>query len=267
MLASVRPVAKGNGRIKDVLVFLLLNVLPIVLGAAASAAGVLTQVWTNQATVLRLVAVGAGVLAALLLVAKAAFEFNWGRTKRSVRYSSLLELHNRLSSLLAIIDEMAREDQTQLRANRVTWSKQMAAQGANALVSMVPESRDARAAVYQLGTEGGKATLSPAGVFGRRDTPRTFTEGTEEGDEVFAFLESATRPARYPDTRKRAPQHYTGDVSRYRTFIRAPIYSEGAVYGMLTVDAPKKKSLSKGDEDVAGLVAAVLAIGFSVAAN
>lgn len=64
-----------------------------------------------------------------------------------------------------------------------------------------------------------------------------------------------------------APPGYNGDVERYRTFIRAPVFANNVVFGMLTVDAPKPDALSDGDVKLAELVAAQMAVAFAIAAN
>ena len=53
---------------------------------------------------------------------------------------------------------------------------------------------------------------------------------------------------------------------RYDTFIRTPIRGNGVVFGMLTVDAPKAKSLKDGDVQLAELIAAEVSTAFVIAA-
>jgi len=54
-------------------------------------------------------------------------------------------------------------------------------------------------------------------------------------------------------------------MADYETFISVPIWTEGSVYGMVSVDAPLKNSLSIGDQYLVELVADHLATAFAVA--
>lgn len=114
---------RSAGRFRSVVAFLVLNVLPIVLGGVASAAAIEAQLLPEHSAKLRLAALVVGALAVVLLVIKAAVEFDWLRRSTSIRHSSLVDLYNRLSSLLSLIDDMARQEQGQLRADRANWMR------------------------------------------------------------------------------------------------------------------------------------------------
>lgn len=204
------------------------------------------------------------ILLGIFSVAKAIRDFIRERSAEQLRYAAIEELHNRLGPALDLTAELATIDPDE-KAGRDASLKEIASQCCSALVAMTPGAKDVRAVVYQLSAPD---KILPLATFGRRDVPRTFLLSDLDGQEILNYISGSNpEPQRFTDTKKKAPEHYDGDHSRYRTFIRAPIWTNNAVYGMVAVDAPKKKSLSEGDALFAGLVASQLALSFAIAAN
>ncbi|WP_082488212.1 GAF domain-containing protein [Microbacterium sp. Leaf159] len=125
-----------------------------------------------------------------------------------------------------------------------------------------PHIKDVRANVFVLDDNPDRMTwLSHTG---RGTTPRAFESGTARGDAALAFVERH-EPAFYPDLTTHRPDGYEGSMADYETFISVPIWAEGSVYGMVSVDAPLKNTLSIGDQYLVELVADHLATAFAVA--
>lgn len=218
-----------------------LTVLPIVGAAASTVLGLLAANDPAHAGVLRVWAVVAACLVVLLLVGKAVRDQRHQSSLTSVRYAALAELHNRLGAALDLTTEIALLDPREQRA-RQERLRSVAVQCCATLVTMTPATADVRAAVFELHSVAGIDEVAPVAWFGRREQPRTFLADTVEGDEVFTYLTSATPKAElHRDVTVDAPPVYNGDVERYGTFIRAPVFANNVVFGMLTVDAPKAR--------------------------
>ncbi|MFP3465887.1 hypothetical protein [Leifsonia sp. SIMBA_070] len=242
------------------------NILPILLTAAASILSVLAGGDTRGAAALRLWAIVVAVALGALLVAKGIRDFRWGRSLERARYDAVRELHNTLGPALDMMTKMAIVDPAEGIARRALLEK-IAEVCCGALVAMTPKSAEVRAVVFELAPTSG--LLEPIARFGRRDVPRTFDLSTTAGGEILSYLENAstTGAELYRDIRKDAPTGYGGDRDRYRTFIRAPIWANDVVFGMIAVDAPQQNSLLSGDKLLAELVAAELATAFALAAS
>jgi GAF domain-containing protein len=75
------------------------------------------------------------------------------------------------------------------------------------------------------------------------------------------------KPAFYPDLTKEKPKGYDGTMENYKTFIAVPVWASGNVYGMVTVDAPKPRSLVLEDKYVIEMFADVVSIAFERGMN
>lgn len=169
-----------------------------------------------------------------------------------------------LGPALDLMTEMALLDPSETVARRAQLEV-IATHCASALVAMTPDA-DTRAIVFQLDAE--QNAITPLARIGRYEPPRTFFPTQPDGAEVMAYLDSSNPVGElYPDTQTKYPKNYTGDRDRYRTFIRAAIYANDVVFGMVTLDAPRRKSLSKGDVRLVEFVAAELGVAFAIAAS
>lgn len=252
------------GRARSFFGFLLWNLLPVAGAAAVTVFGALGQlVAAPSAPPWRIAAVVAAVALALLLVAKTIRDRARLQSVEAARYDAVRELHNRLASALDLMTEMAFLEVSD-RTSRKLMVRNVASDCCSALVALTPASTDVRAAVFEFVPPD---TIAPLARFGRQDLPRTFSLATPEGKELMEYLESGSEGELYPDTAKKAPPFYQGDQDRYRTFIRVPIRGQDVVFGMLTVDAPRRGSLRDGDVVLADLVAAELAAAFAIAAD
>lgn len=141
---------------------------------------------------------------------------------------------------------------------------QSVAQAATIALYMLisPQVKDVRANVFVL--EGAPDRMTWLSHTGRGTTPRAFESGTARGDAALAFVERH-ETAFYPDLSTDKPAGYEGTMTDYETFISVPIWSDQSVYGMVTVDAPLKNTLSIGDQYLVELVADHLATAFAVA--
>lgn len=212
-------------------------------------------------------AIIAGAALAVLLIAKGFAESREAKSRRDIRYGAVRELHNRLGPALRLVTEAALLDPSETAARREIL-KNIAGHCCSAIVAMIPDVKDVRAVVFELTHPATGDLVKPLAQFGRKDVPRTFDRDSEQGREVFAYLEGGVPvPERYEDLTKRAPLGFTADSDRYRTFIRVPIWANEVIFGMLTVDAPKKSALREGDQMLAELIAAELEPGFAVTAG
>lgn len=244
---------------------LLLTVAPTSLAGIATALMGWAQLDGGLATVLRYLAIGAGAVATVLLIIKAARDHKNVKSVAEARYDTMKELRNKLGPALDLMAELAAVDPAYSSPELLNESlKTIATHCCSALGAMMPESTDVRAIVYAVKQPN---ELYPLARLGRNDVPRTFSFDEPDGAEILAYLSGNSPEGElYADTSAEAPPHYEGDRARYRTFIRAPIWSSGAVFGMVAVDAPKAGSLSKGDVFLAELIAAELAPAFAIAA-
>lgn len=254
----------GRGVGKRISGFVTWTLAPVFAGAAVSVLGFAIQAFPENAEVLRSWALGLAVALGVFSAAKAVRDFVRERSAEQLRYSAIEELHNKLGPALDLTAELAAIDPGE-RDARDALLKQIATQCCSALVAMTPAVKDVRAVIYQFNASD---EILPLASFGRRDAPRTFSLADAQGREILDYISGGElEPELFPDTKRKAPEHYVGDRRRYRTFIRARIWTSDAAYGMVAVDAPKKKSLTKGDRLLAALVASQLAIAFAIAAN
>lgn len=249
--------------LKAVLGFILWEILPIALTATASVFAPLAAIDTVNSTVYRSWLILFAVLLGALLIAKAIRNYKRTLSVKGARYAAIEELHNGLGPALGLVAEMALLDPAD-KTSRSELLRNIAAQCCSALRAMTPDSANVRAVVFELRQVG---EIYPIGWFGRRDSPRSFSLSDAAGQEVLEFLESHDRGELYEDTKEVAPRHYSGDRQRYRTFIRTPIRVNGVTFGMLTIDAPKEKTLTTDDIKLVDLVAAEMAIAFAIAAG
>ncbi|MFJ8896789.1 GAF domain-containing protein [Leifsonia sp. NPDC102414] len=245
--------------------FLVWTLLPVLGAAAVSVLGLLAAAIPEAATALRISAVIAACVLALLLLIKGIRDYRWGLSLEKARYDTVKELHNRLGPALDLMTELAMIDPSDTGGRKATL-RAIADQCCAALVLMTPKSADVRAVVFAIAPDPDQ--LQPIGRFGRRDEPRTFLLDTPAGQEILEYLTADPQIGAelYPDIQKDAPTGYEGQRDRYRTFIRVPIWGNGTVFGMVTVDAPRKKSLLDDDKLLAELVASQLATAFAIAA-
>jgi hypothetical protein len=250
-------------RVRSFLAFVIWTVLPIAGAAAVTLFGAVGQsVKPVDAGPWRVAAVVTASILALLLIGKSIRDRARMQSLETARYDALSELHDRLAPALDLMTEMAFLQPSDKKSRRLML-RNVASDCCSALVAMTPSSKDVRATVFQFEPPD---TIGPLARFGRQDLPRTFSLDTPEGREVMTFLESRSDGELYTDTVGSPPPDYTGDRSRYRTFIRVPIRGKDVVFGMLTVDAPKRRSLKVGDVGLANLVAAELGAAFAIAA-
>ena len=243
--------------------FFVWSLPPIVLAAAVTVLGLFASATAEPDPQLsgRLRWWTAGVAIALgaALIVKAIRDHRRSVALSRARINALEELHDRLGPALYLTTELILAD-LQPRALRAGLLARIATLAASALASMISDPPDVRVSVFQV---AGDEKVEPIAYFGRAESPRSFLRHTAEGDEVFTYLENPSTEL-YPDTAKDAPAGYNGDRSRYRTFIRVPIWSAtGIVFGMLTVDALRSRSLDRTHTVVAELIAAELEPAFA----
>jgi hypothetical protein len=257
-------VSSSGGRTGSIVAFVLLTVVPFLLAAASTVLGLLAAGDPITAPVYRFWAIVSAIVLAVLLIVKGVRDYAWGITLQDTRYNTLRELHDRIGPALDLMTEMALLDTSDVESRRLIL-RTIASNCCSALVAMTPESKDVRAVVFELRPP---EEIAPLAHFGRSDAPRTFSLAEPDGREILEYLESGRDEGElYPRIRKQAPPFYDGDTGRYNTFIRTPIRGNGVVFGMLTVDATKVRSLKKGDVRLAELIAAELGTAFAIAAT
>ena len=134
---------------------------------------------------------------------------------------------------------------------------------ATALFMLVfPHADGVRANVFALEDEPDR--MEWLAHVGRGATPRPFIAGTSRGDSALHFI-TELKPVFYPDLTANQPEGYEGSMSDYETFVSVPIWSDQAVYGMVTIDAPTKNTLTVGDQYLVEIVAEMMATAFVVA--
>lgn len=146
------------------------------------------------------------------------------------------------------------------RAHRLQGIAQACATALYMLVS--PHAEGVRANLFAL--EEGPDRMEWLAHVGRGETPRPFIAGTPRGDSALVFI-TELKPAFYPDLTVKQPDGYEGSMSDYETFVAVPIWSDQAVYGMVTIDAPTKNALTVGDQYLVEVVAEIMATAFVVA--
>lgn len=146
------------------------------------------------------------------------------------------------------------------RAHRLQGIAQACATAMFMLVS--PHADGVRANVFAL--EDDPDRMEWLAHVGRGATPRPFVSGTPRGDSALEFI-TELKPGFYPDLTAKQPDGYEGSMSDYETFVSVPIWSDQAVSGMVTIDAPSKNTLTVGDQYLVEIVAELMATAFVVA--
>lgn len=146
------------------------------------------------------------------------------------------------------------------RAQRIQGIAQACATALFMLIS--PHTPEVRANVFVL--REGPDRMEWLAHVGRGGTPRPFLAGTPRGDSAIDFI-TELQPAFFPDLTTDRPEGYEGSMSDYETFISVPVWSDQAVHGMVTIDAPMKNTLTKADQRLVEVVAELMATAFVVA--
>ena len=169
------------------------------------------------------------------------------------------ELRDGLKPIAELLAQLPALDY-EARAVKVQVIAQAAVGALFALLS--PHVREVRATVYSLSSDPDRMVW--LAHVGRGQKPRPFVGGTTRGDAALEFIQEL-RPVLFPDLGRHRPDGYEGTMTDYRTFIAVPIWTDGSLYGMVTVDAPDPHSLSESDVYLAELVAELMAASFEVA--
>jgi hypothetical protein len=238
--------------------FFVLDVLPIMATGVIAGAGVLSFLDPANAVCYRVTIIVAAVLLVVVQIIKA---IRSRRAERS-RVTTVGELYDRLGPALDLTAELALLDPA-AKTQKVEALRAIGYQLCGALEALVGQDAKSRTAIFELNA----TSIEPIAVSGAREFPRTFMLGTPEADEVLAFLQR-TKPSGelFKNVAKDAPTHFEGDGS-YRTFVRAPIYTRGGVFGMVVIDSKKAGSLRTGHVAMAELVATTMAPAFAIAAQ
>lgn len=122
------------------------------------------------------------------------------------------------------------------RAHRLQGIAQACATALYMLVS--PHAERVRANVFVL--EEDPDRMEWVAHVGRGETPRPFIAGTPRGDSALAFI-TELKPVFYPDLTVKQPEGYEGSMSDYETFVSVPVWSDQAVYGMVTIRRADKE--------------------------
>lgn len=162
-----------------------------------------------------------------------------------------------ISELIAQLPALSYAD----RALRLQGIAQAATTGLYMLLS--PHAKGVRANVFSL--HDGPDRMTWLAHTGRGVTPRPFMSGTARGDAALEFV-TRLEPVMYADLTAKRPAGYEGSMSDYETFIAVPVWTDESVYGMVTIDAPTKNTLTVGDQYLVELVAELMATAFAVAA-
>lgn len=246
--------------------YLFWSILPTVSGSAATILGIIAAMGVGDSVAVRAWAIVAALLTCALLVVKAVRDKKREAAEKQARYDAIDELRNRIAPASELISKLALVDSGDT-GRRQVMLRHVADMCASALVSMMPGTKDARAVVYEV--DALRGTIAPIGTFGRSGTPRSFAFTSADGAEILEFLstEAVGDDGLFEDLEVRAPSSYNGDLRRYRTMLRARIGVGDLTFGMITVDAPKPKSLSQGELDLTRLIAAEVATAFAIAAG
>jgi transcriptional regulator with GAF, ATPase, and Fis domain len=127
--------------------------------------------------------------------------------------------------------------------------------------------RRVRACLFRL-EEGNPRRLVPAEYAGRADAPVTvFTEGTPEGDSVFAMIRD-NQDLYSADVDRHPPKGWHGSAEHgYRSFVAVPVAAGRTAYGMLTVDAMNAGGVNHLDIPFVRLLAGLLADALAYGTN
>lgn len=252
--------------VRELVGFVVWSLLPVLTGAAATALGVLAAISSDPAAVtgLRWWTLWLGVAAAAILTTKAVRDHRWARREIAVRYETAKAVQDLLGPALQVLTELAVTAVTEQHTRRLLL-RDIARQCCHAAVSLVAEQHSVRAAVFSV--ESGPDRIQPLAHAGRKEPPRAFDMATDAGAEVWAYLNrEPPKSELFENTTRKSPTHYAGDKDRYQSFIRVPLWANGLVFGMLTIDGPKN-GLNDNDRRIAELIAMQLEVAFAVAAG
>jgi GAF domain-containing protein len=167
-----------------------------------------------------------------------------------------VQLRDALLPVTAVVAELDVDAPYEVRREQLKTAAQATTGALYQLVA--PHSPRVRANVFWIDEAGELAWLAHSG---RGERPGAFVRGTARGDAAFEFL-FCLRPDFYADLRRRTPDGYEGTQEGYRTFIAIPIWTTGKVFGMITIDSPKARSLVLEDQYVAEIFAELMGLAF-----
>jgi transcriptional regulator with GAF, ATPase, and Fis domain len=199
--------------------------------------------------------VGAGFLVALaisLQIVKVVLDH-----RRDVAAANFrVQLRDALLPVTGVVSDMNVGAHFEVRREQLRTAAQATTGALYQLVS--PHSSRVRANVFWVEESGNLVWLAHSG---RGERPGPFVRGTERGDAVFEFL-ARLRPEFFPNLKKRKPEGWEGTMEGYSTFVAVPIWSTGKVFGMLTIDSPKAKSLVLEDQYILEMFSEVMTLAF-----
>jgi hypothetical protein len=234
----------------------------LVFAAASSVCFAFARSLIGYEWVLYLLGVATAISAIALQVSKVVLDFR--RDVEAANFRVLLR--DALLPVTGLVAEMQVDATSQVRREQIKTVATAAVGGICALIT--PHAKRVRANVFwfapaPVDDEPDLVWLAHAG---RGERPDKFERGTDRGDGVIKFLQGL-KPAFYPDLRKIKPDTFVGNMDNYTTFIAVPIWASGNVYGMVTVDAPKARSLVREDLYVVEMFADVVSIAFERGMN
>lgn len=129
------------------------------------------------------------------------------------------------------------------------------------------DTHGSRASIYRRRRSDADDVLEPVPELsaGRGDAPVScFTRGSGEGKDVWAAAE-ADIVTFYEDLLRDAPPNMDRSRARkYRTFITAPIKSNGSVQGLLTINAENPGDLTSDDAGIMRVVATLCGVALTL---
>lgn len=179
-----------------------------------------------------------------------------GLTIEDAKKKLSIKFTDELRPLAVAVAEVSR-----LPANERKHAVKQAAQVAVTALRAIADDRVHRSRANVFGLNPDIQQMEAIASVGRGQKPKPFVAGNPRGDAAFSFLES-TKPILYTDLTVKRPQGFKLADHDYRTFISVPIWTDGGVYGMVTIDAPEAGSLSGADLALTALIAEMMAAAF-----
>lgn len=182
---------------------------------------------------------------AVLLIAQAITGFFAIKSASKAAAEARLEINDVLAPLAAALKDIPLATAAKRRQDVVAF---LAA--AVAVCIQLSRGSKLRATFFEVVDRNGHRAFVPSRLSAGRGDPAVseFVEGDSgEGDEVWEYARSG-RPRLEPDIKRSPPSFMDTSRSRqYRSFITMPVLVNGEPAGLLTINSPKKKGLTKGD--------------------
>ena len=222
----------------------------VLVGILNLAGGVLLATLGNLDTTPQKARLALGVIVLLVALAIAIASEVWRKALDSAQKDEVTQFTVAVTDVFTPMGDVIGRMTQKPSKQRQEALAGLRADVANSVLHLFRDVDRMRAVVYALSDDG--KTMTPVQRAGRKDKPRSFEAGDKgRGDRAFAVLRTGDPIFE---------SNYAVEQRSYKTYLNVRIAAGDKGFGVLTVDAPRAGSLTRGDIDLVSLLASLLAI-------